>query len=287
MRARPVGRVRRFWGWTLALALAVALALYATLPTPIGFSIWHYNASFLAALVATGLAWRALRHRRVATLAMAASGIVATATGFAMLYTKDFPRKEWIMWWHSFTSFLLMLAFLVHWLHNNARLWDFTKRLLVRERSAGFGAAGAWIAIAGVGAWSWLTDARGIFTSANYQYLASWAVLGGVVLAYGAWLAYRLPSMRAKLAITAHRNRARALVDTSLFLSHWGALLTGFALLYFYEPLRAGPLKYVSKWWHTATSVAFLAFLALHIGFNARLLAAHARRVDEELAAKP
>lgn len=278
--------MRAFWGWTLALALAVGVAMAATIPTRLGFSMWHYNASFVAALVVAALAWPLLKRRRVATLGMAASGTHAVATGFAMLYTRDFPYKEWITWWHSFSSFVLVLAFLAHWYNNNERLVGFTRRILAQERAPGYAASIAWVGILGVGAWTWLTDVRDAFTSGNYQYLASWAVLGGVALAYGVWLVYRLPAMRARLARTAHRNRARALVDTSLFIAHWGAIVTGFALVWFAGPLRAGPLKYVSKWWHTATSVAFLALVALHVGFNARLLAAHARRLDDELPAK-
>lgn len=276
--------MRRFWGWTLALALVLGLALALTLRAPLGFALWHYNASFAAALLAALLARRALERRRVATLAMAGTGVVATLTGFAMLYTKDFPYKEWLTWWHSFTSFALLLAFLVHWLHNHPRLSDFTKRLFARDRLAGAGLATAWLALAAFAAWTWSPEVAPRFTRGNYLYLSSWAVLVGVALAYGAWLAYRLPALRRRLDRTAHRNAARAAVDTSLFLAHWGALLTGFALLYFAEPLRAGPLKYVSKWWHTAASVLFLALVALHVGFNARPLAAHARRVDDELA---
>lgn len=276
--------MRRFWGWTLALALSLALALVATLRAPLGLARWHYDASFLVALAAAALAWRPLARRRVATLAMAATGIVATASGFAMLYTKDFPHKEWITWWHSFTSFALLLAFLVHWLHNHPRLWDFTKRLFSRGVVAGAAAACAWIGLLALGAWTWSADVAPRFTRENYLYLSSWAVLAGVALAYGAWLLYRLPALRRRLAQTAHRNQTRALVDTSLFLAHWAALTTGFALLYFAAPLRDGPLKYVSKWWHTATSVLFLALVTLHVAFNARVLAAHARRVDDELA---
>jgi len=279
--------VRRFWGWTLALAALTAVAMAATLGSTLGFPLWHYNASFLVALAATAIAWRPLQHRRVATLGMAASGVLATGTGFAMLYTRDFAHKEWLTWWHSFTSFLLAILFVVHWLHNHARLRDFTKRLLARERTSGFAAAGAWVGLLAFGAWTWSPDIAARFTRENYLYLASWAVLVGVAFAYGAWLLYRLPALRRKLAVQAHRNRLRALVDTSLWLAHWGAIVTGFALLWFAEPLRAGPLKYVSKWWHTATSVAFLALVVLHVGFNARLVAAHARRVERDLSKKP
>jgi hypothetical protein len=279
-----VSALRRFWSWAAAGALAIGLALAATVLTPLGFAMWHYNASFVAALVAAVAAWPWLRARRVATLTMAFTGIVATVTGFVMLYSKDLPYKEWVTWWHSFTSFALALAFLVHWLNNRQRLWEFTQRLATSDRAPGAALAGAWLAV-GLGAgWTWLTDVRVRFTSENYLYLAGWAVLGAVALAYGTWLLYRLPAMRARLAVTRHRNLARAAVDVSLFLAHWGAIVTGLALVWFAAPLRAGPLKYVSKWWHTATSVAFLALLVLHIGFNARLLAAHARRVDAELA---
>lgn len=275
--------MRRFWGWTTGLVAALLAAMVASLPTNLGFSLWHYNASFVAAALAALVAWRLLRRRRVATLTMALSGSVATITGFVMLYSKDLPAKEWVTWWHSFTSFALLLTFLVHWIHNNARLTGFTRRLLTRERAAGYTVLGAWVGIALAGAWTWLTDARGLFTRENYLLVSSWTVLMGVSFSYGLWLAFRAPPLRRRLAHPDARNSARSLVDTSLFLSTWGSMLTGLALLWFAAYLRGGNLKYVSKWWHTSTSVAFVALVALHVGFNARLLAAHARRLDAEL----
>lgn len=276
--------MRRFGWGALALSGAVALALAGTLLVPtLGLPLWHHNVAFLVLLVALAAAWTPLQRRRVATLAMAGSGILATATGFAMLYTVQFAYKEWITWWHTVTSVALLLTFLAHWLHNNPRLGIFTKRLLTRERAFGLAVVAAWVAVVVLFAWTWFTDARGAFTAENYLYVASWTAWVGVAVPYGLWLAHRPPAMRARLGDPAERNRARALVDTSLFLAHWGALLTGFALLWFAETLRSGDLKYVSKWWHTATSVAFLGLVALHVGFNARPLAAHARRVDDEL----
>lgn len=275
--------MRRFWALAAGLTALLAAAMWLTLPTPLGVSLSHYNGSFLAALLLAGLAWKVLQRRRVATLAMAWTGAAATLTGFVMLYTRQLPSKEWMTWWHSFTSFLFLLAFLVHWWHNQPRLAEFTRRLFRPRPLAGLAVGAGWTAVLAAGVVTWGPGVGARFTSGNYLYLSSWAVLAGVAFAYGLWLVHRLPALQARLALTPHRNQARALVDTSLFLAHWAAILTGFALLYFAEPLRAGPLKYVSKWWHTATSVAFLALVALHVGFNARLVAAHARRVDKDL----
>lgn len=278
--------MRRFWGRTAVLVAALGAAMLATLRTPLGSTLWHYNASFVAATLAALVARPLLRTRRGATLSMAFSAVVAVVTGFAMLYTRDFPYKDWITWWHSFTSFALVLTFLVHWLHNRTRLWDLVRRPFGAPRAAGALVLAAWLGLVALGVWSVGAEARTRFTRENYLYLSSWAVLVGVVVAYGGWLVYRLPAMRARLDRTAHRNRVRGLVDGSLFLSHWGALLTGLALLWFADFLRGeSGLKYVSKWWHTATSVAFLAVVTLHVGFNARLLAAHARRVQRNVDA--
>ena len=275
--------MRRFWAWTVGLVALLAAAMAATLPTTLGVALSHYNASFLAALLLAAAGWRLLQRRRVATLAMALTGVAATLTGFAMLYTKQLPNKEWMTWWHSFTSFALVLAFLVHWYHNQPRLVQFTKQLFRPRAVAGVSLAAGWVGVLAAGALTWGPGVNARFTSENYLYLSSWAVLVGVAVPYGLWLAYRLPPLRARLGERPHRNRARALVDTNLFLAHWAALLTGFALLYFADFLRGGDLKYVSKWWHTATSVAFLALVVLHVGFNARPLAAHARRVEKDL----
>ncbi|HEX2022815.1 MAG TPA: hypothetical protein VHH36_08870 [Candidatus Thermoplasmatota archaeon] len=270
--------MRRFWLALAAILSALGLAMAATIPTRLGFGLVEYNVAFLLSVLAVAASWPWWRQRRFATLSMAVSGAVATATGAAMLYTKDFPYKEWITWWHSWTSFVFALAFLVHWLHNHPRLWGFAKRLFAGERRAGVPLALAWIGLGAFFVWTGLPGVREGFTRENYLHLASWAVLGGAALAYGAWLLFRLPAMRARLADVAPRNRLRALVDASLFLANWGALLTGFALLYFADFLRSGDLKYASKWWHTATSALLLALVAIHVGFNARVLAAHARR---------
>lgn len=274
--------MRRF-GWLALAALAGALVGFGlTTLVPLGGPLWHYNAAFVG-LAAAGLAaWRLLPRRRFATLLLAYSGILATITGFVMLYSKDLPYKEHVTWWHSVTSFALLGAFLAHWWRNQPRLAGFTRRLAARLPVGG-PAAGAWTAGLAVGALTWTSAWRPRFTSENYLYLSSWAVLVGVAFTYGLWLWHRLPSRRARLADPAYRATARALVDTSLFAACWLALLTGFALLYFRDFLRSGDTKYVSKWWHTATSVAFLAFVAIHVGFNARPLAAHAKRVDGEL----
>ncbi len=265
-------------------ALTLTVAMAATLSSLLGHSLWHYNVGFAGAVLAALAAWPLWSVRRFTTLTLAASGALATATGGVMLYTTEFAYKEWITWWHSWTSFVFTLAFLAHWFNNSKRLKGFTVRLLTRERFAGYPAAVAWLVLVGLGVWTGTSGVRAGFTRGNYLYLSTWAVLVGVAFTYGIWLLYRAPSKRRALAQVGPRNRARALVDTSLFLANWAALLTGFALLYFADFLRAGDFKYVSKWWHTAASVALLAFVTLHIGFNARLLAAHARRVDDELS---
>lgn len=279
--------MRRFWWGSLALTALLTLSMALTTSSRVGFALWHYTLAFVATFLLSAALWPLLRSRRITTLLMAFSGIPAVATGFAMLYTKQFPLKEWVTWWHSVTSFALVLAFLVHWFHNHARLNEFTRRLLTRDRRAGLPAAAMWALALGVGAFTWAPGWRERFTSENYLLLASWAVLVAITFTYGLWLVFRWPRLHERLREPRFRNLSRSLVDTGLWLAHWLVIVTGFALVYFAEPLRAGPLKYVSKWWHTATSVAFLALVTLHIGFNARLLAAHARRVDAALRPRP
>lgn len=275
--------MRRFWLATAAATGGLGAAMALSLPLPgFGSPLWHYNAAFAAVLLGAAMAWGRLQRRRVATLSMAFTGAVAATSGFGMLYTKQFAHKEWLTWWHSVTSVAFALAFLVHWLHNNARLADLTRRLFAPP-APGILAAGAWTGVVAFGVWTGMADVRVRFTSENYLNVSSWTIVAGVAFAYGLWLAYRVPSLRARLAETPHRRRARGLVDSGLFLANWGSLLTGFALLYFADPLRGGTFKYVSKWWHTATSVLLLALVALHVGFNARLVARHAARLDEDL----
>jgi hypothetical protein len=259
-------------------------AMVLTLGTRIGVPMWHYHVSLLGVFVAAAVGWPFLKRRRVATIAMLYTGVPAVATGFVMLYTREFGYKEWITWWHCVTSFALMVAFLAHWLHNHPRLWGFTRRLFTKRRIPGLVLGATWAGVFLAALLTWGSEASDAIHRENYRFLASWAILVGVGGSYGAWLLYRFPAMRARLARAEHRNRARALIDTSLFLAHWGAIVTGFVLLYAPLWLEMNGIRYVGKWWHTATSVAFLALVTLHVGFNARLLAAHARRMDQDLA---
>ena len=275
--------MRRFWVLALVLLAGAGAAMAATLRTPLGLPLWHYHAALAILGLAAIPLWPLLRRRRVASMGMASTGILATATGFVMLYTKQFPFKEWLTWWHSAMSFAFTGFFLVHWWLNQPRLAGFTRRVAASLPKGG-AVGGAWTAGVVAGALTWTPDGRTLFTSENYLLLSSWAIWWGVALTWGVWLWHRRDAWRARLADHAYRTSARALVDTSLFLSCWLALLTGFALLYFQEFLHGNGFKYVSKWWHTSTSVLLLGFVALHLGFNARVLRAHARRLDAELA---
>lgn len=280
--ARLRVRMRRFVLGVACATTLLAAAMLATLPVPsFGAALWHHNAAFAALALGAAACAAQLRRRPVATLAMAFLGTAATVTGFAMLYTKQFAYKEWLTWWHTVTSVAFALAFLFHWSRNNPRLVDLARKLFA-PRAPGLAAAGAWTAVAAGALWTGTPGGRARFTADNYLGLSSWTIVAGVAFAYGLWLAFRLPALRTRLARRAVREKTRGLVDTGLFLANWGMLLTGLALLWLATPLRAGDLKYVSKWWHTATSVLFLGLLALHVGFNARLLARHARTVSGE-----
>lgn len=276
--------MRRFWGFLASATAALLAGMALTLGTGLGFPLAHYDAGFALLLGGAAASWRFLARRRIATTLLAYTGLVATVTGFAMLYTRQFPYKEWLTWWHSVTSFAFLLAFLAHWFLNHARLMRFT-RSLARRLAAGAPLAGAWVAILAGLVWTASPAGRALFHAGNYIRLATWAVFLGTGFAYGLWLTFRHPALQARLARAPVRDAARGAIDTSLFLMCWGSLLTGFLLLYFNDPLVGAGFKYVSKWWHSATSVGLLALLALHIGFNARFMRAHARRLDAELAA--
>lgn len=275
--------MRRFWALTLVLLLAAVLAMAATVATPLGTPLWHYNVSLVALALLALPALPLLKRRRVATLAMGYTGLLATVTGFVMLYTKQLPNKEWMTWWHSVTSFAFLGFFLIHWWNNQPRLANFTRRL-ANARPQGPAAATAWTAGILLGITTATPDGRALFTTHNYLLLSTWVVWITIALTWGAWLWYRREAPHARLQQPRHRATARALVDTSLFLVCWLSILTGFLLLYLKPWLLDNGFKYASKWWHSATSILLLGLLALHIGFNARLLRAHANRVDGEMA---
>lgn len=271
--------MRRFWVFLALATAALAAGMLLTLRTDVGATPAHYDAAFALLLGGAAASWPWFARRRLTTLLLAYSGAVATATGFAMLYTRDFPYKDWVTWWHSVTSFAFLLAFLAHWALNSARLVRFLRHLAARPTGALLGAT--WAALLGGLAWAWSPAGRGRFVRDDYLYVSTWAVFLGVALAYLPWLLTRLPSWRRRAARA--RETLRGTVDASLFLACWGSLVTGFALLYFAPALAAAGLKYASKWSHTATSVALLALVAFHAGYNARALRGHAKRFDQDL----
>lgn len=273
--------------WSAAAFAATALAVWATLAFSIGVGMLEYNLSFLLLSVLGVACWPLLLRRRVASLGLAVAGTAAILTGFWLLYWKEDLKasglKDFAKFWHSVTSYALIPFFAAHFVRNWPRLKDLSSRVGAWRVATG-AYAGGWVGLLVFGVVSWTPDWRARFTEENYIWTVQWSWLVVIALAYGAWLGGRaLVRMRPDLRAVLTRNRRRGLVDLTLFATFVLAMATGFALLYMKDFLHGNGYKYVSKFWHSATSVAFTAAVVLHVGANVWALVAHARRARREL----
>ena len=225
----------------------------------------------------------------MATLGLAVLGTAAILTGFWLLYWKD-PLKEaglkdFAKFWHSVASYAMIPFFAAHFARNWPRFSDMSARVGAWRVAAG-AYAGGWLGLGLFGVVSWTSGWKVRFTDANYFGWVAWTWLVVVAFVYFAWLgAKALARWRPALREAFTRTRRRALVDLTLLGTFALAMLTGFALLYMKGFLHGNGFKYVSKFWHTSTSIAFTAAVVLHVGANVLALRAHARRARAELDA--
>lgn len=283
--------MRRSVLWGGVAFLAAALLVLLTLRHGIGVGMAEYNLTFLGLTVAGVAAWPLLLRRRVASLGLATMGTAAILTGFWLLYWKDELKadglKDFAKFWHSVTSYALIPFFAAHFARNSPRFGDLTRGVTVRRVAAG-AYAGGWAGLLTFGVVSWFPAWRIRFTDENYLLWAAWTWLVVIALVYFAWLGAKLAvRLRPRLAAFFTRALRRGLVDVTLLASFVLAMGTGFVLLYMKAFLHGNGYKYVSKYWHTSTSIVFTVAVVLHVGANIMALRAHARRVSRELDAPP
>lgn len=258
----------------LGASLAQVAALAATFPLgALGTAWWHHVAS-LAAVLAAAVALRGpMASRRFLAVGVLAFSVLATASGFYLLYWKEGIRpagyQDWGVFWHVAWSWAAAVFFWQHTWVNRVAYLHFLRRSLGRPRKAavhlGLYALGV---VALVVTWG---PAKGWFTSENYVPLSFAAWLAAAGAAYVSWLVLRRDPKATP--------RTRGGVDMALVPMAALATLSGIPLLFFDPGLDALGLKYASKYWHVWPSVVFAVLVFVHGAQFWHVVRGHWRRL--------
>ena len=254
--------------------LALAGLVVATHGAGWGWTRADHDVAYVLLSAAAAAAWPLLRRRRVTTLLLASLGAWSLLTGLFLVYvTPGLGHGRWMRWWHGVTSVGFCLAFLAHWSRNHPRLVDLARRLAHR-RALLLGVLAAWALVGALAVASFRPPLRALFddrlflelTTLSFAAVAA-AVASGAALATG---------RRARPRVDEARNPLRGAVDVGLLALTWLVALTGLPLLYFSRDLRAVDAYWLLAGWHVVTGALLAGLVALHAGFNARPLRAHA-----------
>ena len=250
-------------------------ALALTYPVKgLGTATWHHGASLLAVLLAAVLLRKPMASRRFLAIGVLAFSVLATVSGFYLLYWKEGIRvdgyQDWGVFWHVAWSWAAAVFFWQHTWVNRVAYGHFLRGTMRAAAPAALHLAlyAALLLAFGV-TWG---PVKGWFTVDNYIPLTFATWLACLVVAYVAWMALR-------------RNRATHLparggVDVALVPMAALATLSGLPLLLFDPELDAAGLKYASKYWHVWPSVAFAVLVFTHSAQLWPVVRAHWRRLD-------
>lgn len=262
------------------LAAAQALLLVATFPLPgFGAKGWHHLAS-LGVVIALAVAFRRrLTSRAFLAFGVLATTVLATASGFYLLYWKEGIRvdgyQDWGVFWHVAWSWAAALFFFQHTWVNRVAYGHFLRRSL-RWATPAVLHLGAYALLVAALLVTW-GPAKGAFTNGNYVPLSFAAWLAAVVPAYALWLGLR------RRPATAQRH-FRGHVDVALVPIAALAVISGLPLLYLDPQLDGWGLKYASKVWHVWPSVAFAVLVFAHSLQAWSTMRAHWRKLAQARA---
>lgn len=261
----------------IAVIAGVQLALLvATFPLDaLGTSPWHHLASLAVVLTLCIPLRRRLVQRAFLAYAALATSVLATVSGFYLLYWKEGIRvdgyQDWGVFWHVAWSWAAAVAFFQHTWVNRVAFAHFWRRSLRRAAPAALH-IGGYVALVGAFVVTW-GPAKDAFTNEVYIPLSFAAWLVCTAMAYLLWLVLRKRP--------ATHKPARGNVDVALVPAAALATLTGLPLLFFDAPLDAAGLKYASKFWHVWPSVAFAVLVFVHGAQAWANVRAHWRRTPE------
>lgn len=224
----------------------------------LGTRPWHHAASLGGVLALAVLLRGPMTQRRFLAVGVLTTTVLATASGFYLLYWKEGIRvdgyQDWGVWWHIAWSWAAMAFFWQHAWVNRVAFVHFWRRSLARAGPAVLH-LGAYVLLVAAFAATWSPAGRAWFTNGNYIPLSLWTWLACAVPAYLLWL-----TARRRLG---HWPVRRA-VDLALVPAAALAVLSGVPLILLGAPLDAQGLKYVSKYWHVWPSVLFAVLVFVH-----------------------
>lgn len=248
----------------------------------LGTAWWHHLASLGIVLAGAVALPGPMRRRRFLAIGVLAFTVLATASGFFLLYWKEAIRvdgyQDWGVFWHVSWSWAAAVFFWQHTWVNRVALGHFARRSL-QALAPAVAHLGAYVlaVVALVVTWG---PAKGGFTNENYVPLsfAVWLVAAGV--AYTSWLVLRKRDDATQL-------RLRGGVDLAVVPMAALATLTGLPLLFFDPELDGLGLKYASKFWHVWPSVLFAVLVFVHGAQLWSVVRTHWRRLGQrQVAAK-
>lgn len=243
-----------------SLAVGQAALLAATFPLKaLGTDPWHHAASLVLVLLLAIPLRRRLQQRAFLAFGVLATTILATVSGFYLLYWKEGIRvdgyQDWGVFWHVAWSWAAAGFFFQHTWVNRVAYVHFLRQGL-RRAGPLVVHIGAYIVTLAALAITW-GPAKGAFTNENYLPLGFAFWLGATLVGYMAWLLLRRrPSLDQK--------RYRGHVDVALVALSALAVLSGIPLLWFGPGLDAAGLKYASKFWHVWPSILFAVLVFAH-----------------------
>lgn len=245
--------------WVAGLSAVQGLALLGTYFLPVGTEAWHHLATLGLVMVMAFALPKPMSSRRFLGVGVLATTVLATVSGFYLLYWKEGIRadgyQDWGVFWHVAWSWAAAVFFVQHTWVNRVALGHFFSTS-VRRLAPAVLHTGLYV-LAIVGFVLSAGPGRTWFSNENYIPLSLWTWLAATVCAYAAWWVFRWRSH-------ATQKRVRGGVDLALVPVAAVTIVSGIPLLFLDARLDAAGLKYASKFWHVGPSVLFAVLVFVH-----------------------
>jgi hypothetical protein len=274
----------------LLVGQTIALVATSRLES-LGAEGWHHIASLVVAL-AIAVVWRKpmTRSRRFLAMGVTAMTLLATVTGFWLLYWKEGIRvagyQDWGVFWHVAWSWLAAIFFFQHTWINRIALGHFFRRSFSNGPARALH-AGVYGVVVVVFLVTWSDAGKQWFTVENYIPLSLYAWLIATVPPYTVWASMAVRASRVAGTATEAWQRLRTawrgVVDVALVPLAALAVLTGIPLTFWDPFMDANGWKYVSKYWHVWPSVLFTVLVFAHSVQLWRPLKAHWRSLGSNV----
>lgn len=259
--------------WTSGLLLLQVAVLWATYWIPgLGEQTWHNFASLGVALAVSAVFWRPLaRSRRFLAMGVLSLTVLATASGFWLLYWKEGLRvdglQDWGRFWHILWSWFAAIFFFQHSWINRAALVSFVRRT-VSTLSGSVLHAGAYALVVVAFIVMWFGTGKTWVTNDNYIPLSLYTWLVFSVPPYLIWLyvrtGLRFPLSQDRVKILFARRRVQVWFTVALVPMAALAVLSGLPLAFTKDFVENVGLKYIAKYWHVWPSVLFAVLVFGH-----------------------